>query len=208
MLRRFEIFEKKFCDEGGFSKKLFEAYRELDAFGLAGNMDQRMDTFSKGMKPTKHTLNAVRFVNTDIGFVAGENGTILRTKDGGASWVDFPDTYANNGDWYDPDDEQDVNDESWSDTNRYSKMTSNLNFEKLKLLELIEYQDIVTKSVEYFEKQIAAGSYGKTIIPPLDTIMDYIISIIGNDYKDYISEEKLDQLTRFIYQEIDNYIFD
>ena len=36
---------------------------------------------------TKANLNAVQFFDESIGIVAGDNGTILRTTDGGNSWV-------------------------------------------------------------------------------------------------------------------------
>jgi len=105
------------------------------------------------------------------------------------------------------DDWQDDEDDTYHTYNTNTILTS-FNIPKLDNLGLLEYRDIVEKCLTWFQKQIAAGSYGRSIIPPLDSIVDYIIGMIGNDYKEYISEENLDQLSRFIYQEIDNYIFD
>ena len=117
------------------------------------------------------------------------------------SWDD-DDHWWGEDDWYwSQNDEQEK-------TNPISKMLLKVNFEKLSMIGLIEYQDIVENCIEYFEKQITSGTYGKNIIPSLDTIQDYIISMIGIDYKGYISDDKLDNLSRFIYQEIDNYIYD
>lgn len=114
------------------------------------------------------------------------------------------DEYRNN------DDDDDNND--WNnveeDPVRISSMISNMNLEKLHVMGLGEYSDIAKSCITFFEKQIAAGSYGKTIVPSIDIIRDYIITTIGLDYKSYISENKLDDLSKFIYQEIDNYVFD
>jgi hypothetical protein len=114
---------------------------------------------------------------------------------------------------YGRDDDNDWNE--WDDPNWHrnieepkSRMLPMINFEKLILMGLIGYRDIVETCIEYLEKQISVGSYGKEIIPSLDTIKDYIIATIGVDYKEYISEEELDNVSRFIYQEIDNYIYD
>lgn len=101
-------------------------------------------------------------------------------------------------------DAEDTEEEWGSETN----MADMINYDKLSLLGLHEHQDIVRRCAEWFEKQIGAGSYGGTIVPPLDTIRDYIIGMIGVDYKQYIDEDDLDNLSRFIYQEIDNYVFD
>lgn len=98
-------------------------------------------------------------------------------------------------------------DNAWDYDKQTDSMILHINYQKLTLMGLLEYQDIVEKSMEWFEKQIAAKSYG-TILPPLDDIRDYVIGLVGLDYKDYITEENLDNLTRFIYQEIDNYVFD
>ena len=101
----------------------------------------------------------------------------------------------------DPDDERFIYGQTDS-------MSLHINYEKLTLLGLLEYQDIVEKSLEWFETQISVGSYGNQVVPPLDDIRDYIIKLVGIDYKDYIDDNKLDDLSRFIFQEIDNYIFD
>lgn len=118
------------------------------------------------------------------------------------AWEDYDDYYE--PDYWENDYEEDDTYHTYS-TNT---ILTSFNVPKLENLGLLEYRDIVEMSLSWFEKQIASGSYGRDIIPPLDTIMDYIIRLIGNNYKEYISDENLDQLSRFIYQEIDNYIFD
>ena len=87
-------------------------------------------------------------------------------------------------------------------------MDININYEKLILMGLLEYSDIVEECFDWFKKQMKSGNFGKNIIPPLDDIKEHIIRLIGFDYKGYISEEKLDNLSRFIYQEIDKNVFD
>lgn len=83
-----------------------------------------------------------------------------------------------------------------------------INYEKLALMGLLDYQDIVEKSIPHFLKLIGNKNYGDSVIPPLDDIVNHIIGMIGVDYKGYISDDNLDNLSRFIYQEIENYIFD
>lgn len=73
---------------------------------------------------------------------------------------------------------------------------------------LLDYQDIVEKSIDHFLKLIFAKNYGDSVLPPLDDIVNHIIGMIGVDYKGYISDDSLDNLSRFIYQELENYIFD
>jgi hypothetical protein len=89
-----------------------------------------------------------------------------------------------------------------------SLMMSIIDLGKLHFVGLSDYRDIAENCIIYFEKQIATGSYGETVVPSIDIVRDYIMTTIGLDYKKYISENQLDDLSKFIYQEIDNYIFD
>lgn len=115
--------------------------------------------------------------------------------------------------WDDDDQNDNDEDEYWWDDDfvkkeKPSAMLSSVNYGELLGKGLYDYTDIVEKCIIYFEKQISTGNYGDKIIPPLEEIKDYIISIIGLDYKEYINEDNLDRLSKFIYNEIDKYIFD
>jgi photosystem II stability/assembly factor-like uncharacterized protein len=46
------------------------------------------DTWTPLNTGTAQTLHAVHFVSADVGYVAGDAGTVLKTTDGGATWTD------------------------------------------------------------------------------------------------------------------------
>ena len=45
------------------------------------------DWFWLNPKTSVNGLNSIKFVNTDTGFAVGQNGTILKTTDGGNKWI-------------------------------------------------------------------------------------------------------------------------
>jgi hypothetical protein len=53
----------------------------LPGFGQAG-------WFWQNPKPTGNTLRSVCFIDTTIGYTVGDLGTLLKTTDGGVSWID------------------------------------------------------------------------------------------------------------------------
>lgn len=121
-----------------------------------------------------------------------------------AYWND-DDQYNNNDDeddWYDWGNTTSMNDEV-----KRSDMYSKINLPRLDEIGLSEYKDIVKTAIYHFESEISFKRY-TTVIPSIEIIRDYIINSIGNDYTDYIPDNKLDKLSKYIYQEIDNYIYD
>lgn len=43
----------------------------------------------KQVSNTTETLNNTHFVNNSIGFAVGNNGTIIKTTDGGTNWTNI-----------------------------------------------------------------------------------------------------------------------
>ncbi len=59
----------------------------LCGHALSHPTEPSQDWFWQNPLPQGNTLYAVDFVNATTGTVVGEGGTILRTTDGGSSWV-------------------------------------------------------------------------------------------------------------------------
>ena len=71
-----------------------------------------------------------------------------------------------------------------------------------------DYKDIIEETYKWFENQIKnKSSIDSFMIPSTERIKDYIIIQIGIDYKEYISDSKLEDLCDFIYESIDEYVF-
>jgi len=54
---------------------------------LAVTFTSNAQVWNQVTVPTQERLNDIQFVDDQIGFIVGENGTILKTTDGGESWV-------------------------------------------------------------------------------------------------------------------------
>lgn len=106
-------------------------------------------------------------------------------------------------DWDDLDDWINISNKSSYNSDMYSK----INLDKLYDISLYEYKDIVKNCIIYFEEKISLKTY-ENVIPSVDVIKEYIINSIGDDYLDYISILKLNKLSEYIYNEIENYIYD
>lgn len=46
-------------------------------------------TWNEVSVPTQERLNDIQFVNNQVGYIAGENGTLMKTSNGGASWSEI-----------------------------------------------------------------------------------------------------------------------
>jgi photosystem II stability/assembly factor-like uncharacterized protein len=59
---------------------------DIDQASIAASSDGGF-TWTDQAAPTGEPLNGVWFVNARTGWAVGENGTILRTPNGGTTWV-------------------------------------------------------------------------------------------------------------------------
>ncbi len=55
-------------------------------FTISTNINAQIWTPITGL-PTTESFKAVKFINSSVGWVAGENGTIVKTANGGANWT-------------------------------------------------------------------------------------------------------------------------
>lgn len=56
-------------------------------FFVSQNMAWAQQWYWQNPYPQSNSLLAARFINVDTGWVVGDAGTILRTNDGGQTWV-------------------------------------------------------------------------------------------------------------------------
>jgi photosystem II stability/assembly factor-like uncharacterized protein len=66
-------------------------YEELQGVWDRGDIEITIDgsTWEKKYSKSLHNLNAISFPVSSTGYVAGDWGTILKTMDGGDSWVHY-----------------------------------------------------------------------------------------------------------------------
>lgn len=60
---------------------------EMWAVGGSGDIDYQSVNGSREFRPTEQDLSGVFFSSSNVGWVVGAEGTILRTKDAGEHWV-------------------------------------------------------------------------------------------------------------------------
>lgn len=77
--------------------------------GIVLVSDDAGESWRQSQTPTRSTLTGVYFVDRDTGWVVGHDAVILRTTDGGASWVEL---------YFDPDDQRPLFDVWFADADR------------------------------------------------------------------------------------------
>ena len=64
-------------------KKFYILLIALFTFNLINAQDWQL----QNPMPTRNQLNNIKFIDSNIGYVVGNFGTILKTTDGGENWI-------------------------------------------------------------------------------------------------------------------------